>query len=285
MPEFKYLDGKVVGGPTATAPFGLAVNMGLCPEMFTVPIYGVNRMVEPGTVPEDLWEYGGTYTYDAFGTAPIRYVSSSSAADTGQLIQLDGLDINGDWVVQYVTTQGQAAVEIDTPLYRINIVTNASSQDIAGTLYVGTQATPVAGVPSAANVRAIINGNHNKSLMSLYTVPKGYVAFLLRGAFAMQYESLPSAGAQYLTGHFEARKLGGVLIVFREVTLITTGSTTYEENRPTPEPLTGLTDMKIKITDCTDDMSAWGELDLLIVKEDYLSEALLRKLAQPGFYY
>ena len=53
--------------------------------------------------------------------------------------------------------------------------------DLNGVLYCHTDASPTAGVPAAANMRAIIDNGNNQTLMALYTVPKGKVAFLVRG--------------------------------------------------------------------------------------------------------
>jgi hypothetical protein len=74
--------------------FFLNVSMGLFPGYSVVDKFGENPEVDTGTTPEDVWEAGGLYTYDANGTAPIVSLISDNALDT-EPIQIIGLDIDG----------------------------------------------------------------------------------------------------------------------------------------------------------------------------------------------
>ena len=67
-----------------SSKFELAVAMGLVAGHSYVGKFGENPDVDTGTTPEDVWEGGGAYTYDADASAPIQYLSSSDAGDTGQ---------------------------------------------------------------------------------------------------------------------------------------------------------------------------------------------------------
>ena len=133
---------------------------------------------------------GRLYNYDSFGTAPIQHISSSDAGDVGQTIAITGLNIDGDEIVQDAETNGQNNVILETPLWRVYRMQNTSDkgEDLAGILYCHTDASPTAGVPLAANVRAIINDGNNQTLMAIYTVPKGKVGFLWRGEVGVELE-------------------------------------------------------------------------------------------------
>ena len=52
--------------------------------------YGRNGDIDTGSDPEDIWTYGGTYTYN--NTPSIQYISSDDATDLGQIITVQGLD-------------------------------------------------------------------------------------------------------------------------------------------------------------------------------------------------
>ena len=72
----------------------LGVSMGLMEGYSTVDKFGVNLLVEPLTDPEDVWEGGGLYNYDADNTAPIISIASNNAADN-QEVSILGHDRGG----------------------------------------------------------------------------------------------------------------------------------------------------------------------------------------------
>ena len=120
----------------------LAVNMGLVDGYEYLDKFGENPDVGTSAA-EDIWEGGGEYTFDTFGTAPIVSIASDNAADTVD-IEVQGLDINGDLVKQTVTLTGTTRVALTTALWRVFRMSNESSTDIVGTVfcYTGTGAVP-----------------------------------------------------------------------------------------------------------------------------------------------
>ena len=145
--------------------------------------FGNNTSV--GDTLETVWAEGGLYSY--LTSASVLKVSSSSTADTSagtgaRTVQLFGLDTNYDEINETVTLNGQTAVNTTKEYLRINrmIVRSAGTGGAnAGVIYAGT-GTVTTGVP--ANVYASINGvtGANQSLMSLWTVPAGYTAYILQ---------------------------------------------------------------------------------------------------------
>jgi len=133
---------------------------------------------------ETIWAEGGLYSY--ITTATVLKVSSSSTADTSagtgaRTVELFGLDADYNEINETITLNGQTAVNTTKEYLRINrmIVRSAGSGgQNAGVIYAGT-GTVTDGVP--ANKYATINGvqGSNQSLMSLWTVPSGYTAFLM----------------------------------------------------------------------------------------------------------
>jgi len=119
------------------------------------------------------------YTYST--TAAIDTMSSSSALDTGQSIEIQGLDENLDLVVQTLTSNGQSKVTLIVPLLRVFRAKNISlfGSDIVGNLYIYEDTTLSGGVPvDTSKVRAIIRDGHNQTQMSQYTVARGYALYI-----------------------------------------------------------------------------------------------------------
>lgn len=261
----------------------LAVTMGLMPGYGRMSKYGVNLEVSPSSDPEDCWELGGEYIYDDWGTAPIKYMSSSSALDTDQLILVQGLDIDGYEVKQIVTSNGQTAVELETPLYRAYRMKNVSQagNNVNGVMTVHLEANPSSGVPAESNTRALINGAKNTTLMSLYTVPKGKVGFLIKGEVGVQLDGNAAALAEYAHIHFNSRQLGGVFSVVKAITCLVGGAATYKDERTFPDPIPPLTDLKVVIDEVSQSMGVWSSFDILLVDEEYVVPEALEIIPQP----
>ena len=265
--------------------FELRVSMGDEDGYSVVDKFGVNLNITTTSDPEDIWEFGGIYNYDLFGTAPVMYISSSDSSDVGQSINVQGLDINGDFVEQTISTNGQNNVSLTTPLWRIYRMQNtADFPDILeGMLYCHTSPTNTNGVPPDASVRALINDGNNQTLMCLYTIPKGKVAFLYRGELGLQLEGNAGALAEFAHCHYESRRFGKNFTVKKAVTCLVGGSAIYQDKRSFPDVIPALTDIKLKVEEVSQTMGIWGTFDILLVDEDKFSTEYLQAIGQPGY--
>jgi hypothetical protein len=238
----------------------------------TVDKFGLNPLVEQGT-PADIWEGGGIYNFDAFGTAPIVSMISSSPGDDLMDIDVYGLDIDGNEVVQTVTMDGQIRVALTTPLWRVFRMINVSDKDVNGTIYcyVGTGS----GVPVLADRRAIIDNGNNQTLMALYTIPKGKVGYLYKGEVGVQYEGNAAALAEYANIHYRSRRVGGVFTTKKAFTLIVGGTSIHTDNRTFPDVIPAMTDIVIRAHEVSADMGIWATFDILLVDENKFPEQFL----------
>jgi hypothetical protein len=273
------------GAVTQPPSFELGVTMGMVDGHSTLDKFGVNPEITTATDPEDVWEFGGEYNYDTDGTAPIQYTSSSDATDTGQTISIQGLDVNGDFVEQEVTTNGQAVVNLTTPLWRVFRMQNVSDNglSLSGVFYCHTDPTPTNGVPASAAVRAIIDDGNNQTLMALYTIPKGKVGFLYRGELGVELEGNAASLAEYANCHYESRRFGKVFTVKKVVTCLVGGNSIYQDKRSFPDVLPDLTDIKLSVIEVTQTMGIWGTFDILLVDEDKFSTEFLTEIGQSGY--
>lgn len=240
--------------------------------------FGENLAVLVGA-PADIWEFGGEYPYDDYGTAPILYLSSSDIADT-QEIAVQGLDIDGYEVIQTKALTGQDKVLLDTPLWRVYRLANEGDEDIEGTVYCHTDASPTNGVPLDANVRAIINNGNNQTLMALLTIPKGKVGFLYRGEVGVSLEGNAAALAEYALVRFKSRRSGKIFKIKKSITLMVSQGS-YSDKRTWPDPIPALTDIKISIKNVSANMGLWATLDVSLVDENKFPQEYLTSIGQP----
>jgi hypothetical protein len=254
--------------------FELKVSQGLIPKHSFVAKFGENSDIDTGTVPEDVWEYGGAYTYDATGTAPIVSVVSDNAGDT-ESFGIQGLDINGNLVTQTVTLNGTTRVALTTPLWRVFRMSNQSATDIVGTVYcyVGT-----GGVPSATNVRAIVTST-NQTLMALYTIPLGKVGFLKN--VVLSGSGTKTAG--YAQCSYAIRNVGKVFKIKRRLDISFSGSSSFLDLRFFPGPIPALSDIRVRVEDVSaNDTGISSTFDILLVDEDVFSDEYLSSIGQPS---
>lgn len=194
-------------------PFELQVARGQIAFHKNIFKFGFNPDVDDSL--ETIWAQGGLYTY--LSTATTLYISSSSIADdaagTGaRTATVSGLDANYDEVSVTVDLDGQNGVQLGDAsnwirVNRITVNTAGSGDQNAGVLYVGTEASPSSGVPS--NKYATVAIGDNQTLMALWTVPRGYTAFLTQTDTTVA----TTQNNKYATIHFVARNDGGVFQV------------------------------------------------------------------------
>jgi len=152
-------------------PFLLRVAKGEISGHTIMSKFGQNDDIGTGAY-EDIWDGGGTYNYPTVGTAPITKLIGHNAADT-EPIEVQGLDISGDLVVQTKTLTGTTAVTLDTPLWRVFRLKNIGTNDLVA---------DVCAINDGDTVDyACINNGNNQTLMALYTIPNGKTGYLLQG--------------------------------------------------------------------------------------------------------
>jgi len=263
--------------PVISESYELAVSKGKIPNHYTIDKYGENPEIDTGSTPEDIWEYGGEYTYDSYGTAPIVSLVSDNALDT-QIISVEGLDIIGDFVSQDITLTGNIRKALDTPLWRVFRMGNEADDgnDINGVVYCYTG---VGNVPLSTEIRAIIDNGNNQTLMALYTLRRGRVGFLYRGEIGA---SRGVAAAECRAAYY-SRRLEKVFKVKKRVNVSNSGSSIYQDKRSFPDIIPALTDIKLRIEMVSsNDLGTFGTFDIMEVDESEFSTEYLQAIGQPG---
>lgn len=150
-----------------SAPWDVQVSRGKVPGIIQVNVFGYGNNVS-NTGYTDLWE-DGTYTFPA--AASYMNVYSSSASDTGAIVNISGLDANYNMISETVTLAGTSNVATTKQFLRINsfnMTTPNTSQDTN----VGTIT-----VKNAANV-AIMYPGVGRMQNSWYSIPAGHSLYV-----------------------------------------------------------------------------------------------------------
>jgi hypothetical protein len=188
-------------------PFNLQIARGQIAYHKSIFKFGFNPDVDDSL--ETIWAEGGLYSY--LSAATVLKISSSSTNDTSagtgaRTVTLFGLDANYDEISETITLNGQTAVNSTLSylrIYRMTVDTAGSGGKNAGVIYAGT-GTVTSGVP--ANKYATIAIGDNQTLMALWTVPRGYTAYLSQ----TDVTAATTQNNKYATVHFVARENGGV---------------------------------------------------------------------------
>lgn len=182
--------------------------------------FGYNSEIDTATDPEDVWSYGGLYT---FISSPVPlFISSSDNTDT-QIITVSGLDENWLPQTQTVTLVGQTKTPIAGTWMRIDRAFNSDSTEFAGRVYIYEDTTPVAGVPTASFVRGVIETDAQQTQMALYTIPddvNGYIPSIIANIY--NAGNADSSALIQMRVRFE----GGVFRDIFRFSLNSTGSST-----------------------------------------------------------
>lgn len=220
-----------------------------------IPGYSFNRKfgsidsVQAATA-ADVWSFGITsgaeiYTFSADGVADIDRLSSDSSADTDIDIVVEGLDVNGDEVIQTIATDavdGQTPVALTTSLWRVNSAYNTNGTDLLGNLYIFVNGATTGGVPNTVtDVRGHIPIGEGQTLQSIFTVPNGQTGFL----YGRETSLTKGLGATAISAELRgrAREFGKVFRTQDKFALTSSGSSNQPYNFPVPLAFPGKTDL------------------------------------------
>lgn len=255
--------------------------------------FGENPTVTTGTDPADIWEGGiiaGAEIYTFSTTADIDTLSSSSTEDVGNLIKITGLLSGGIEQIGWAELNGWNKVLIydnqdltGDPIsyWRIIRIENESDVggDLVGFVYCYVDGDITEGVPDVVTtIRALINNGNNQTLMSVYTVPKGKVGFLMRGEVGISKSGGVSAEARL---SYRSRRFGKVFKIKKKISLSTNGTSAFQDKRSRPDPIPALTDIVIRCDEVSATLGLWATLDIALVDEAYLSTEYLTAIGQP----
>lgn len=187
--------------------FLMAVSLGLINGVSAIRKSAFIGGLQSATGPREIWDFGSPaegdrdYIYPADGTAPIDSISSSDNGDN-QLVRIDGLDIDGNFVSQEFNLTGQTRKALTTPLWRVDQIINIqpsntanrnAAENFTGKIYLYENTAITLGVPNdLTKVRGFVYDGNNRTLMSQYTIPAGKVGIMVGFATHAVYKGTAS---------------------------------------------------------------------------------------------
>lgn len=267
--------------------FRQRVVMGLVPGYSWLDKFGKNNDISTGSAPEDMIEQGGIYPWGN-DLGETLYFSSSDNSDTQPIEFLClTIDSNGNWNRETFTQNlvGQTKTALIPPsgdpvvrCHRMESDAN-TGDDIAGTVYAYyNSATSVPGVPDdATKILSVIINGANQTKQLTWTMPTGIVGFLIKGEAGVT----KSSGTDECDFAYKSRRAGKVFKQKKDFGVMTSGDNFYQEKRSFPDPIPAKTDLTIEVVNVSgNNMGAWGTFDIMLVEEDYLSDAFLTAIGQ-----
>jgi hypothetical protein len=173
-------------------PFELQVARGQIPGHHHIFKFGLNTLVQD--VEQTVWEGGGLYSYPPSALA-MTISSSSGATDNGVVVTISGLDADYNEQSETVTLAGAGSATTSKTFLRVFRGFVAGPQAPAGSITVSNSGTTY----------AYINGD-NQTLMSIWTVPAGYDAFITQ----LDVTVLTEQNNKFGNVRLVTRELGGV---------------------------------------------------------------------------
>ena len=219
--------------------FFTAVTLGKVPWARRVFFSGNNPDIDPGSEPEDIWPYGGTFPFKTSG-GQLELASASAndaAAGTGaRTVRLDCLSSQYVEYSEFVTMNGTTAVPtVRTDILRVNGATVMSAGSLGrndGAITI----RDVGGGTARATISTFVEGlsSPGQSFLDqmLYTVPVGYTLLV----YSVDV-SINRAGAnRWLTARIYARSSSGVIRTPKAFSLSSDQGYTLVGRMPVPVP-------------------------------------------------
>lgn len=149
-----------------TEPFELQVSRGQITGHKRLLKFGYNPLINE--VEETVWEAGGLYVYPSSALI-LTATSSAGATDSAVAITVQGLDANYNEISDDVVLSGAGTATTTKQFFRVNRAFVTGSKGLSG----------VVSFANGGTTYATVNSD-NQTLMSLWTVPAGYTAYILQ---------------------------------------------------------------------------------------------------------
>lgn len=218
--------------------------------------FGYNADIDTAAE-EDVWTAGGTYTFPSDSGESIEAVSTS-VADTLELT-VEGLDANFDEQSILVTLTGTTPVAVSGTWTRINRAFNSN-----GTLYVG-----VITVENTANtlVYAEVPIADQQTNMMIWTVPRGFSAFIIDFAATMNKTGGASANAIF---RLRMRQFGKIFRTAVRFGLLKGGASILAIPVSAPGLIPEKTDIKMSVSVDANDTDVSARLGIIYIENRLL---------------
>jgi len=198
-----------------------------------------------------IWDINDTvYPWGAWATPGSVTIDRTNVGDANKWVRVQGLDENFlpvEESIQLVAATGNAGSEIFSRVFRAYIH-NGSTTNV-GNITVRKGGTAVAQISADAG----------QTLMAIYTVPAGYIGYVMQGTCSAQ----ASADA---TGNFYVRFPGESAFRVQHSFEVSGTGGQYDYIFTVPPPLPPKTDLDVRATVRTNNGRYTAAFDIVLVK-------------------
>ena len=240
--------------------FLIEVSKGNVPGASCVLKFGMNEDIDSGSVPEEVWSYGGVYSFPT--DVNIVRVNSTDAGDnatgTGaRTITIEGLDSNYEEVSVDLTMNGVAGVNTTqtfTRVHRAFVKTAGSSEFNLGVITIIHQG---AGTPIVAE----IPGKMSQTQQAIYTIPAGKSGYLAAMSGAIVKKNSGVATLEF----WQRDAVNPVRRLQSSMSVSISGTTTYNKIFPYKK-IPEKTDVYIRCSYVSaNDLAVFGNFSLILI--------------------
>jgi len=249
----------ITGGSTVgNIPFYLAVQQGKVPGYSMVNKFGYNSSIGSLSF-ETIWETGNDYPWQS-SAVTVDVVSDDTNDDvvgTGaRTLRIQGLDGSYNLAEETVDMDGTTTVTTTQTflrVFRMSVETAGTSGNNVGNISVT--------YTGGSDVAATITAGNGQTLMTLYTIPAGYIGYLLSMNISsgkdqeMEFKFLQRdntiANAGFQTKQFLNVRGGQTSVIFNAINIIPQKSDIYVSGKGSSTS------------------SASASFDLLLVQDGY----------------
>ena len=235
-------------GGVGSYPYYLQVSRGLVPGHKRVFKFGYNGEIQ--NVEETIWDVGGLYVYPS-SAVTMTATSASGATDENVQVTIEGLDTNYAELSETVTLNASGTATTTGSFLRVYRAFVASGTASAGNITITNGGTTYAYVTTA----------DQQTLMSLWTVPAGYTAYLFQiDATAFTVQNNKVATIRMLTREFNG--------VFRTQNKFDLFEGSYHQDIICPQPIPEKTDIEFRaIADSSNaDLRVAATFDIIYIE-------------------
>lgn len=235
------------GGGVGDYPYFVQVSRGLVTGHKRILKFGYNDLIQ--NVEETIWDVGGIYAYPSSAVA-MTATSASGATDSGVEVTIQGLDTNYSELSEAVTLDGTGTATTTGTFLRVYRAFVSGGTAAAGNITITNTGTTYASIAAA----------EQQTLMSLWTVPAGYTAYLFQiDATAFTIQNNKVATIRMLTREFNG--------VFRTQNKFDLFQGSYHQDITCPQPIPEKTDIEFRaIADSSNaDLRVAASFDILYI--------------------
>lgn len=207
--------------------------------------------VDDTLYPWSAWDTAGTVVLTSTSTEDDELKAGNVVGTGAHRVTIIGLDEDYNQITETLITNGTSTRTSTNSFKRIFRAYVSAGNDNIGTLSISRGGTDV----------AVIRAGLGQTLMSVYTVPAGYIGYLYKGTSSIE------AGGDATINMFIKKNDSNAFRIAHTFELTATGGQ-YTYDFAFPPPIAPMTDIDVRATMRSNNSRVTAAFDLLLVEND-----------------